>query len=59
MTKTRLQDGSVIVEVIDHPENDHVLMTVSKERFDEDAVQVKLSRHVSAALGHILIGQQP
>lgn len=56
--KARLQDGSVIVEVNDNPLNDYVLLTVSKQRYDEDAVQVRLSRSVAAATGALLQGNK-
>lgn len=57
MKKMRFQDGSVIVEILDHPENDHVLMTVSKERWDDDAQQIKLSRPIARAIGVCLAGE--
>lgn len=56
--KARLQDGSVIVEVLDHPEDDKVYLTVSRARYDEDAVQIPLSRHVAKALGALLEGDE-
>lgn len=56
--KARLQDGSVIVEVVDHPEDDKVYLTVSRARYDEDAVQIPLSRHVAKALGALLEGDE-
>lgn len=55
MEQSRLQFGSVIIEVSRHPEDDFVLLTVSKERFDEDAVQVRLPRHGAAAVGALLV----
>ena len=58
MMKARLQDGSTIVEVSHHPEDDGVLLTVSKARYDEDAVQVRLSRPVAKALGLLLAGDE-
>jgi hypothetical protein len=54
--RARLQDGPVIVDVNDNAENDYVLLTVSKERWEDDHVQVKLSRPVAAALGELLRG---
>lgn len=50
----RFRDGSVIVEILDNPENDYVLLTVSKERYVDDAVQVSLSRPVARAIGELL-----
>lgn len=52
--KHRLQDGPTIVEVINNPENDYVLLTVSKARYDEDNVQISLSRNIAQALGLLL-----
>lgn len=54
--KARLQFGSAIVEVID--EGDVILLTVSKERYDEDHVQIVLPRHGAAALGQLLLGPE-
>jgi hypothetical protein len=56
--KQRLQSGSAIVEVIDRPEDDHVLLTVSKERWDDDHVQITLARPVARALGCLLAGDR-
>lgn len=59
MMKTRLQDGSTIIEVSEHPQDEGVLLTVSKARYDEDAVQVRISRHMAGALGLLLVACQP
>lgn len=53
MKSARLQDGSVIVEVKETSAGE-VLLTVSKFNYDEDHVQVKLSRGVAAALAYLL-----
>lgn len=57
--KTRFQFSSVIIEVSAHPQDKKVLLTVSKERFDEDAVQVSIPRHGAAAIGALLRGVEP
>lgn len=57
MLKSRLQDGSVVVEVLDNAENDYVLLTVSKARYDEDHVQLTLSRATAEALGALLVAR--
>lgn len=56
--KARFNDGQVIVDVDDNPLGRYVLLTVSKERFDEDAVQFKLSRPVAKAIGAMLQGDK-
>lgn len=53
----RIQSGSAIVEVIDDSESDAILLTISKERYDEDHVQIRLPRHVAAAVGSMLRGE--
>lgn len=58
MKKMRFQDGSVIVEIIDNPENPNVLVTVSKERWDDDAQQIRLSRSIARAIGICLAGDE-
>jgi len=54
----KIRDGSVIVQITDHPQDDFILLTVSKERWDQDAQQVKLSRPIAYALGEILKGSR-
>lgn len=58
MAKHRLQFGSQIVEVTDNPEDEYVYLTVSKERYAEDNVQIKLPRHGAVALGYLLKGDE-
>lgn len=57
--EVRLRDGNTIIEVNDARENgdDYVLLTISKERYDEDAVQVKISSAYAKALGLLLVGE--
>jgi hypothetical protein len=57
MIKARFQSGSAIVEVVDHPEDSGVLLTISKERWDEDNVQIRLPRHIARAIGLTMAGE--
>lgn len=54
--KARFQDGNVIVEISDHSEDENVLLTVSRRCYDEDAVQIPLSRRTAKAIGNLLAG---
>lgn len=57
--KCRLSFGQSIIEVIDHgAEDDPVYLTVSKERYNEDAVQIVVPRRVAKALGLMLQGEE-
>jgi len=51
--RVRSKISSALVEVDGHA--DRVLLTVSKERYEEDAVQIVLDRHVARALAHLLL----
>lgn len=56
--KHRFQTGSVIIEISDYrSEDQYILLTVSKARYDEDAVQIQLPSHIAKALGNLLIGE--
>lgn len=58
-TKTRFISGPTIIEVNDQRNHgdDFILLTVSKERWEEDRVQVRLSTNVAKALGIMLQGE--
>ncbi|MDB5707839.1 MAG: hypothetical protein JWN66_4955 [Sphingomonas bacterium] len=57
MNRARIQTGGQIFEVVDSPEGDVILLTVSKARWDEDNIQFQIPRHVARALGAMLIGE--
>ncbi len=54
----KLQVKGAIIEVIDHPQNDVIILNIYPDiPIDDRYEQVIMQRHVAKALGYILIGE--